>query len=71
MAASYRMHQKQPLWVATQNPLPVLQIKVGLRRQIAQIQAISMDTLLAFFELDKYIGLLNADEFSVDISIGF
>jgi len=48
-----------------------LQIKVGLRRQIAQIQAISMDTLLTFFEHDKYIGLLNADEFSVDMSIGF
>jgi UDP-3-O-acyl-N-acetylglucosamine deacetylase len=52
-------------------PVVGLVNKVALRPQTAQIQAIIMDTLLTVLEHDKYIGLLNADEFSVDMSIGF
>jgi UDP-3-O-acyl-N-acetylglucosamine deacetylase len=44
---------------------------VELRQQTALIQAIINDSLLTVLEHHKHIGLVTADEFSVDMSIDF
>jgi UDP-3-O-[3-hydroxymyristoyl] N-acetylglucosamine deacetylase len=60
-----------PIMDGSAAPFVDLINKVGLQRQTALIQAIIIDKPLTVREHDKHVGLVPADEFSVDMSIDF
>ena len=60
-----------PIMDGSAAPFVDLINKVGLQRQAALIQAIIIDKPLTVREHNKHVGLVPADEFSVDMSIDF
>jgi len=60
-----------PIMDGSAAPFVGLINKVGLQRQTSLIQALIIDKPLAIREHNKQVGLVPADEFSVDMSIDF